>query len=337
MSGYARVDSVDALRMFRSVLVKFAEVAQVSLADAEGEMQRVLMWLETEAATYWAGQIRKRHEAVEKAKDAVRQKKLFKSPTGSTQSAVEEEKALRMAQKRFEEAEEKLKNVRRYTPRLQKEISIYKGGVQRLSTTVSADIPVAISRLDKMCAALEAYAALSSTGGGADESGQLFSQMARAMGEEGEARGPDYKPLRNKTAAVDRKAAPAGDIRLETWGDGLLRDEERDLFSKIATDRHVPKPEELLIVEAGAWESSKIYLERVSLEEGDSGWFLGRADGETVPGNVSMSVGDFLQARQDLLEILTLGAGFLITIDVTGVTAVIDEKGNEVWAGIIKK
>src|SRR4051812_459359 len=106
MSGYARIDSVDSLRMFRGVLVKFAEVAQVSLADAEGEMQRVLMWLETEASTYWSGQIRKRHETVEKCKDAVRQKKLFKSPTGSTQSAVEEEKQLRMAQKRLEEAEE---------------------------------------------------------------------------------------------------------------------------------------------------------------------------------------------------------------------------------------
>ena len=337
MSGYARIDSVDALRMFRTVLVKFAETVQVSLADAEGEMQRVLMWLETEANTYWSGQIRKRHEAVEKAKDGVRQKKLFKSPTGSTQSAVEEEKVLRMAQKRLEEAEEKLKNVKRYTPRLQKEISIYKGGVQRLSTTVSADIPLAISRLDRMVAALEAYAALSMSGGGADDSGQLFQQMSRAMGEEGETRGPDYKPMRNKTAAVDRKAAPAGDVRLQMWNDGMLREEERDLFSKIATDRKVPKPEDRIIVEDGAWESSKIYLERVPLEEGDSGWFVGRADGETGPENLSMSVGDLLQSRQDLLEILTLPPGYLITIDVTGVTAVLDEKGQEVWAGIIKK
>src|SRR5205085_8619935 len=137
MSGYARVDDVDALRIFRTSLIKFAEHIMTALADAEGEMQRTLVWIETEANTYWSGQIRKRHEAVEKAKDAVRQKKLFKSPSGSEQSAVEEEKMLRIAQKRLEEAEEKLKNVKRYIPRLQKEISIYKGGVQRLLTTVS--------------------------------------------------------------------------------------------------------------------------------------------------------------------------------------------------------
>ena len=336
MSGYARIDSVDSLRMFRGVLVKFAETAQVSLADAEGEMQRVLMWLETEASTYWNGQIRKRHEAVEKCKDMVRQKKLFKSPTGSTQSAVEEEKALRIAQKRLEEAEEKLKNVKRYTPRLQKEISIYKGGVQRLSTTVSADIPVAISRLDKMCAALEAYAALTSTGGGADDSGQLFQQMARAMGEEGPAV-IDYRPMRQKTANVDRKAAPPGDVRLVTWGDGLLPEQERELFSKIATNRKAPKPEDLVVVENNAWESSKIYLERTSGDEGDSGWYLGRNDnGPEGAGNISMPVADLLQSRTDLTEILALPPGFLLTIDATGVTAVLDEKGKEVWAGIIK-
>src|SRR4051812_1470639 len=222
MSGYARIDNVDALREFRTRLIKFAEVVQTALADAEGEMARVLVWLETEANTYWTGQIRKRHEAVEKAKDAVRQKKLFKSPTGSTQSAVEEEKMLRMAQKKLEEAEEKLKNVRRHTPRLQKEISIYKGGVQRLSTTVSADIPTAIGRLDRMVAAVEAYAALSVSGGGGDDAaGQLFATMARALGEMGGGGGgpavPDYKPFRSKTAALDRKAAEPGDLRLESW------------------------------------------------------------------------------------------------------------------------
>ena len=183
MSGFARIDSVDSLRQFRAVLVKFAEHAQVALGDAEGEMARVLVWLETEASTYWSGQIRKRHDPVEKCKEAVRQKKLFKSPTGNTQSAVEEEKELRAAMKKEEEAMEKLKNVRRYIPRLQKEISIYKGGVQRLTTTVSADIPLAISRLDKMAQALDAYAALTVSGGGGDDGFRgAFSADGRAHG-----------------------------------------------------------------------------------------------------------------------------------------------------------
>ena len=35
MSGYARIDNVDALKEFRTRLIKFAETAQVALADAQ--------------------------------------------------------------------------------------------------------------------------------------------------------------------------------------------------------------------------------------------------------------------------------------------------------------
>jgi hypothetical protein len=49
-----------------------------------------------------------------------------------------------------------------------------------------------------------------------------------------------------------------------------------------------------------------------------------------------MRVGDFLQSRQDLAEVLTLPVGYLVTLDATGVTAVLDEKGTDVWAPISK-
>jgi hypothetical protein len=352
MSGFARIDSVDQLRVFRTVLVKFAEHVMTALADAEGEMQRTLVWLETEANTYWSGQIRKRHEAVEKAKDAVRQKKLFKSPTGAEQSAVEEEKQLRVAQKRLEEAEEKLKNVKRYTPRLQKEVSIYKGGVQRLSTSVASDIPTAVGRLDRMVAALEAYAAMQMSGGGGDDSGaELFQRMARALGDMGPGGGgggagaPDVKPLRGKTAAVERKATKAGDVRLEKWMSGPLHEKERELFSKITSDRAPMDPNLTILVEEGAWESSNIYLERAILppiddpvnpsSPNDSGWYLGVADaGEPTGPSLSMKLGDLLQARPDFAESLTLPRGHLVLMDMTSVKAIFDERGKEIWGPI---
>ena len=347
MSGYARIDSVDALRMFRTVLVKFAEAVRVALGDAEGEIARVQVELETELPTYWSGQIRKRHEIVEKCKDAVRQKKLFKSPSGSTQSAVEEEKQLRIAQKRLEEAEEKLKNIKRYTPRLQKETSIYKGGVQRLATSASSDIPLAVSRLDKMVQALEAYMAMQVSGGGTDDSsGELFQRMARALGEMEAATAapaPDYGPLRKKTAAVDRKTAVPGDVRAEQWNDGMITEKERELFNKVEADKKPPVETDKLLVADGAWQSNKIYLERVAVEgEGDSGWYLGRADtpaegNETPTKTLSMPVADLLQARQDLREILSLPVGYLAVIDTGGMTALFDDKGKELWAAIPKQ
>ena len=71
-------------------------------------------------------------------------------------------------------------------------------------------------------------------------------------------------------------------------------------------------------------------------EDGESGWYLGKTEPAAAAKNLSMAVGDFLQSRQDLAEVLTLPVGYLITLDATGVTAVLDEKGTDVWAPISK-
>ncbi len=167
MNG-ARVDSVDALKHFRVALWKFAEAANVALGDAEGEVQRTLMWLQTELPTFWEGQIRKRHDLVNRCKEAVRQKKLFKDSTGRTQSAVDEEKQLLKAQRRLEEAEQRLGNTKRHAMKLQRELHMYKGGVMRLSTNVTGDLPTAVALLDRMVESLEAYLSLHAEAGAGD-------------------------------------------------------------------------------------------------------------------------------------------------------------------------
>lgn len=160
MGTPARVENVDLLRAFRTTLVKFAEAANVALSDAEGEIHRTMVWLEGEAPSYWQGQIRKRQELVSRAREAVRQKKVFKDSTGGRPSAVDEEKALAKAMRALQEAEEKFAAVKRARARLQKELDLYKGSVQRFATDVQVGIPAAVSKLDKLTAALEAYLAL---------------------------------------------------------------------------------------------------------------------------------------------------------------------------------
>ena len=57
----------------------------------------------------------------------------------------------------LEHATERAENVRRSIPKLQREILLYKGQVQRLSTFLAGDIPTAAAKLDRMTATLEAY------------------------------------------------------------------------------------------------------------------------------------------------------------------------------------
>ena len=153
----ARVENIEAIKTFKRALWKFAEIANTALADAESEAASVLRWLEVEQRTYWQSNVRKSQELVTRCQEAVRHKKLFKDASGRIPSAVDEEKALAKAKRMLEHATERLENVRRYTPRMQREIMLYKGHVQRLVTFVAADIPTAAAKLDKMIDTLEAY------------------------------------------------------------------------------------------------------------------------------------------------------------------------------------
>lgn len=187
MSG-ARVQSIEALKAFRRALCQFAATAGNVLNDAEAELQRVLNWLETEQDSYWEGQIRRRGEEVALARQAVLVKKLSRHADGSPGSAVEEEKALRAAVRRLEEAKQKLAGVRQYARRLQKEMLAYRGQVQRLNNAVAVDVPLAAGRLEESIRRLEAYVRLEpgveaagvETAGSADwEAAEKLPSMAR--------------------------------------------------------------------------------------------------------------------------------------------------------------
>jgi hypothetical protein len=121
---------------------------------------------------------------------------------------------------------------------------------------------------------------------------------------------------------------------------GPLHDTIRELFGKIAAERKPPAPTDTIHVEADAWDSGKIYLERVPDAEdgssvGDSGWYLARADGDTSKDPaLSMTVASLLQGRPDLTELLALPAGYLIVMNMTSVDTILDERGRDVWSAI---
>jgi hypothetical protein len=204
MSETANIRSPDALRTFRAALIKFAEGAGTALASSDSDVQRTLTWLERDQTGYWSGQLRKRHEEVTRCEDAVRQKRLFKGPDGSTQSVVDEMKALARARQRREEAEAKTVAVKKAIALLRRESMLYKGRVQKLATTVQIEVPRAVHLLDQMLKYLEEYLSLQSNGGGltgAAAPAEAFAQMMR-MG----LGAADVSP------AAD-KEQPAGDAR----------------------------------------------------------------------------------------------------------------------------
>jgi len=194
MSGFARVDSIETLKGFRVSIWKFVERVKTGLSEAQAEIQRTAIWLRHDQLNYWKGQVRKRAELLTRAKIALQQKQQERTPLGGRYSCVDEKKALALAKRRFEEAERKFANVRRWIRQLEEEAFNYEGLVRGMGQAVEADIPNAVAKLDNMIEALESYVSLAPPGdepalaetavGDGDEPGP--AEAERERGEERE-------------------------------------------------------------------------------------------------------------------------------------------------------
>ena len=156
------ISSVDNLKEFRVGLVKAREALKASLSETEADIQRFKVWLTNDQVKYWESAYRKRQEQYQVARLELQRKKNEKTMLGNRRSFVDEEKAFQKAKFQLEEAEQKLKAVKRWAIVLEKEIFNYKGSVQGLSEMVNDDLPKACGNLEAMIISLEKYSDYSS-------------------------------------------------------------------------------------------------------------------------------------------------------------------------------
>lgn len=162
MSEGAKVDDLDVFRVVKAAMLKFRANADTILLNADAEISRTKAWLEGEQLAYWQVQIRKRTEAVSRAKDAIRQKQIFKDSAGRTPSTFHEEKILRAAVAALEHAEARLVTTKKSVPLLEKQIETYRSGVQGLGSSLVSEFPKAVAALERMAATLDEYITLAS-------------------------------------------------------------------------------------------------------------------------------------------------------------------------------
>ncbi len=347
MSETARIDSIADLRGFRVALIKFADACNVALGDAEADMQRTLQWLDRDQTSYWNNQLAKRAEIVGRCKEAVRMKKLFKSQTGGQQSAVEEEKALRIAIRNYEEAEQKIIACKQWSKRLQKEIMMYKGGVTRFASVLGGDIPRALAALDAMASSLEEYAMLSAGAGGAGAAAGTtggysadsgLPSMSRSPDEIGQGDGGtgvlDIAALRGKVPPADvRAAAPEIDIRDEKWGLPPLSTDARKAVVELKQPLTPVEPSHTVVMAKGAWSAARIYLERRSPSSPtDTGWYIAPTGAAGIVALNKVLVRDLLDVRPDLRELLSLPEGDLAIVDNQGIRSIFTPAGEDLVA-----
>lgn len=315
MGERANVDSIESLKSLRQTLVKFAEAANTALGEADSDVNRVINWLETEQVSRWQSQVRLRSDLVNKAKDALREKQLYKSPTGGRQSTVDEEKALKLAIRRLEEAEQKLASVRKYSRLIGREQHQFRGSIQRFGTVVQVDVPNARARLDRMIGQLEQYASTAPPG---EVTSQAPAEQSMSRGS-GDAAGL-IQTLRQRTRIARREQPADAPLDLPTsWGIAALVETDVAVVRRLELEA-LPAEHATMLLAADALTSPRVYLERcppATDRPDDSGWLIAPVQGQ-IGAVHAVSVWSVLALRPDLRDILRLPMSYLVIIERDG-------------------
>jgi hypothetical protein len=156
MDRSAQVTSIDAIRAFRTALVKFDADARDAVTLLVLEVRKALDWLEHDRPRYWAEQLRKASEWVVQARNELDRCQLTYG-SEDRPSCYEQKKALEKAKRRLRLCEEKVKTVRRWLRTVHSQMNEFNGQIARMNNCLDTDIARAVAALERMVRALEKY------------------------------------------------------------------------------------------------------------------------------------------------------------------------------------
>ena len=155
MSEAAGVKAIDALRDARAAVVEYQGAVRSSLAEATSEVLRLMTWLQSDRMSFWKQELRRRREKVAQARADLERARL--SALDQKHSFLDERRAIRRAQERQDEAEQRLAAVKQWSMRLDREVMMFKGKLQTLGRAADSDLERGAARLDLLVDRLEAY------------------------------------------------------------------------------------------------------------------------------------------------------------------------------------
>jgi len=160
MSG-ANVTSVEAIEMFRANLIAFLGKARPVLEDACDEVFRTRLWLQHDRRMFWENEFRRRRKIFESAEQA-----LFAARVGNLREATSAEvAAVTRAKRALDEAEEKIRLVKRWSLEFDNRVQPLVKELEGLRTLLANDMPKAAAHLAQVIKMLDAYAGVKPGGG----------------------------------------------------------------------------------------------------------------------------------------------------------------------------
>lgn len=154
--GEARIRSIAAVDDLSVALRLFAEESANALADLDQEVKRALEWIHHDRKDYWVNEVRQGYDRVAEAR-ANLERRMIARIGDDRPAAMEEKKALDLAKRRLEVAQDKVQAVKRWSHTIEHELQEYVGIINQFATWLQSDHPKAQAVLKRMSQALDAY------------------------------------------------------------------------------------------------------------------------------------------------------------------------------------
>ena len=154
MATQAKITDVEAIELFRGALILFASQARPALEEISSEIVRTRLWLQNDQRYFWENQKRAREKKMEQA-----QQELFTARLSDSQETTSLlQMAVQRARRGVEEAEQKMKRLKKWDGDLENRAAPLLKEVEQLHNFLTADIPRAIAHLAQIVKTLDAYA-----------------------------------------------------------------------------------------------------------------------------------------------------------------------------------
>lgn len=154
MAEQANVSSIDALEAFRADLIQFLEKARVALEDAESEVRRTRTWLDVDRANHWMAQMKLRLKHLEQAEAEYYNARI----TRPNENHASHKMAVAKAQRRVDEAEEKLHIIKRWRMQFDNRATPLLRQLDPAFFLIGSHLPKGVHALAESIKALQAYA-----------------------------------------------------------------------------------------------------------------------------------------------------------------------------------
>jgi hypothetical protein len=199
MSQFARVTSIDALREFRAALIEFADTGRSALGEALSEVQRTVWWIQNEMRDHWQRELKQRSNKLAEARTDLARAQM------QQRSDVTERKAVQAAVRRVEEAEEKLRQIKKWSTEMERQQMLFRGQCSQLSGSLDGELPKTIAWMERMIDSLQQYVSLQAP---LTEPPPGISEVVTSEAAPGEAVSNEDSSVRTANPSSESEAAP---------------------------------------------------------------------------------------------------------------------------------